>query len=347
MKHIVYNLSWWLVFSVNLCAVVMSFASPWGARDEVSTSVSLLALILLWLSALAANAIVTDMAAEFICILLGAAKVHVNDMSRTLRVAPVEVRPPDEPYIVVYCLKSKVLADIDNTLRSLEKSWRGNKGYSNAVYLILSGTSNEELYLREMEAIRAWNISHEESGVVCKYLRRNRSILFKYGQYLDFIMLLNGHDGTGGESSFALFKDTLPEDGSGCFDASTDIDYFKGRLEFDRLVVLDKDNVLGVDFFEKANVVYEKSNIDIDIIQPAVVPPDFETRTSDGSATVYGSFIIASHNLSSKMEPFREKFFPSATFFGKGIIRRTKYNDILFGYSSETHATKEDARLPR
>ena len=348
MKHIVYNVSWNFIFSVNLCAVVMSFASPWGAGDEVSASSFLLTLVILWLSALAANVIVTDIAAEYVCILLGAAKVQRVDMSRRkTKISPVEAVVPDEPYVVVYCLKSKVVDDIEDTLLNLEKSWRGNKCYSNAVYLVLSGTSNEELYSAEMETIRAWNVAHAEYGVVCKYLRRNRSLLYKYGQYLDFIMLINGHDGTGGENGVALFKDTLPEDGSGCFDASTDIDFFKGRLEFDRLVILDKDNVLGVDFFDKANAVYKKSDCDIDIIQPAIVPPDIGTRASDGSDTFYGSFTMASHDMGSKMAAFREQFFPSATFFGKGVIRRTKYNELLLGYNEETHTTEEGTRLPR
>ncbi|CAM9580026.1 unnamed protein product [Ectocarpus sp. 12 AP-2014] len=296
---------------------------------------------------MAANIIVTDIAAEYICILLGAAKLHGFDMSRKMKICPLEASECGEPYVVVYCLKSKVADDIHDTLASLEKSWQSNKDYPNAVYLVLSGTSDKELYAGEREAIEFWNASHSEDGVVCKYLRRNRSILYKYGQYLDFIMLLNGHDGTGGENSVALYRDTLPDDGTGCFDPSTDVQCFKGHLEFDRLVILNKDNVLGAAFFVKANSLYKRSDCDIDIIQPAIVPPDIDTRASDGSDTFYGSFTMASHDMGSKMAAFREVFFPSATFFGKGIIRRTKYNELLLGYNPETYTTEEGTRLPR
>ncbi|CAN0040130.1 unnamed protein product, partial [Ectocarpus sp. 12 AP-2014] len=72
-----------------------------------------------------------------------------------------------------------------------------------------------------------------------------------------------------------------------------------------------------------------------------------DTRTSDGSDTFYGSFTMASHDMGSKMAAFREVFFPSATFFGKGIIRRTKYNELLLGYNPETYTTEEGTRLPR
>lgn len=346
MKHVVYKVCWGCVFSANLSAVLLSFASPWGAGDEISGSFYLVALVVLWFSAMAANTVVTDIAAEYLCILFGAVKSQKLDITRKARIAPLEVPGRTEPYVVVYCLKSKATSDIDDTLLNLEKSWLSNQDYPNTVYLVLSGTSNKELYTAEMEAINAWNAHHSEKGVVCKYLRRQRSILYKYGQYLDLIMLINGHDGAG-EDGVALYKDALPEDGSGNFDDSTDVDSFKGHLEYDRLVILDKDNVLGADFFVKANVVYNKSDLDIDIIQPAIVPPDLETRAGDGSDTFYGSFTMASHTMGSRMAGFREKFFPTATFFGKGIIRRTKYNELLLGYNSETHTTEESTRLPR
>ncbi|CAM9955227.1 unnamed protein product [Ectocarpus sp. 12 AP-2014] len=347
MKHMVYKTCWAIVFTLNLVAVILCFTSRWEGGYDVSKSFLLVTLVILWLSAMAANIVVTDIAAEYICILLGAAKLHGFDKSKEMKTGLLEAPECGEPYIVVYCLKSKVPDDIDDTLASMEKSWQSNKDYPNAVYLILSGTSDEELYAGEREAIDSWNALHSEDRVVCRYLRRNRSILYKYGQYLDFIMLINGHDGTGGENSVALYKDALPEDGTGCFDASSDVDYFKGRLEFDRLVILDKDNVLGVSFFAKANSLYRRSDCDIAIIQPAIVSPDNETRTSDGSDTFYGSFTMASHDMGSQMAVFRSVFFPSATFFGKGVIRRTKYNELLLGYNCQTYTTEEGTRLPR
>ena len=352
MKYAVYRITWAIIFWINLSVVVMSFASPCGARDDFSTSPFLLALIVLCLAAMAANVIVTDIAAEYVCILVGVATlffrcgggVPKNKIFPTKRTRGIE-----EPYIVVYCLKSKQDIDVKDTLSSLDKSWMNNRGYSNALYLLLSGTSNKDLYVEEMDAVKCWNLAHSEDEVVCKYLRRTRSILYKYGQYLDFIMLLNGHDGTGaGDSSgVALFKDTLPDDGSGCFDASTDVNDFKGRLEYDRLVILDRDNVLGENFFTKSNAVYTNSDCDIDIIQPEITPSDMQSRVSDGSDTLYGSITMASHDLGTKMSASRGKFFPAATFFGKGVIRRTKYNKILLGYNPDTYTTEEDTRIPR
>lgn len=330
MKHVVYKVCRAGVFSMNLSAVLLSFASPWGAGNEISGSFYLIALVVLWFSAMAANTIVTDIAAEYLCILLGAVKTQKLEMARKTRTRPLEAPARPEPYVVVYCLKSKSTADIDSTLLNLEKSWRSNKDYPNTVYLVLSGTSNKDLYAAEMEAIRAWNASHSENGVVCRYLRRQRSILHKYGQYLDFTMLLNGHDGAG-DDGVALYKDALPGDGSGCFDASTDVDFFLGRFEYDRLVILDKDNVLGADFFVKANAVYNTNDVDIDIIQPAIVPPDLETRANDGSDTFYGSFTMASHTMGSRMAGFREKFFPTATFFGKGSFDAPSTTSCCWG----------------
>lgn len=320
----------------------MSFASPWGARDEFSASLFLVPMAIISIAAVCANIIVTDIAAEYVCILIGALKLQ----RRTTRsvssgIFPLAVSIGTEPYLVVYCLKSKLASDVTNVLGSLEQSWVNNKSYSNAVYLILSGTHDEDLYQEEMNAVRDWNLSHSENGVFCKYLRRTRSILYKYGQYLDLMMLLNGHDGSEG---VALFKDSLSE-GSGCFDVNTDVDDFKGRVEYDRLVILDRDNVLGDNLFVKSDRVFGNSKCggEIGIIQPAIVPFGTESRL----ATLYEAISIYSHEMGSKLSRPRREYFPSATFFGKGVIRRTKYNEILLGYNSETFTTEEDTRIPR
>lgn len=344
MRHAVYNVSWACIFLLNVTAVVMSFASPWGARDDFSSSPFLLvSMVFLCTAAVSANIIVTDIAAEYLCILFGVIKLKRRKKTRPALVVGSVRRPVSigtEPYLVVYCLKSKLASDVKNVLSSLEKSWVNNKSFSNAVYLILSGTHDADLYMEEMNAVRDWNLLRsEDSRVVCKYLRRTRSILYKYGQYLDLIMLLNGHTGNDG---VALFKDSLPE-GGGCFDAKTDVDEFKGRVEYDRLVILDRDNVLGDDFFAKSDKIFGNSNCEIDIIQPAIVPFDIESRED----TIYEAISISSHEMGSNMSESRGEYFPSATFFGKGVIRRTKYNEILMGYNLETFSTEENTRIPR
>lgn len=348
MEFVLYKMSWMIIFFVNLTAVTMSFTSPWGARDALSTPHYRFVLVILWVSAFLANIIVTDIATEYACTLIGA--MRCNNRQRSERFTPVPPSPPSKeypPYIIVYCLKSKVSSDIHDILSYMRKSWMNNADYPNAVYLVLSGTSDPPLYAEEARAIKDWNKKHAEVGMVCKYLRRRRSILFKYGQYLDLMMLINGHDGTGGDKAVALYKNDLPVDGIGCFDPSTDITSFKGHLEYDRLVILDKDNVMGEDFLTKANSVFNNSAKDVDIIQPTIMPHDIKTRRRDGSDTIYASIQIASHGLGIKMEPFRQDVYPTATFFGKGIIRRTKYNEMLLGYNDETRTTQEDTRLPR
>jgi hypothetical protein len=58
------------------------------------------------------------------------------------------------------------------------------------VYCILSGTKDGLIAMNEAQEIDNFNALNSFS---VKYVRRTRSILYKYGQYLDFIMLLNGH----------------------------------------------------------------------------------------------------------------------------------------------------------
>lgn len=164
MKYAVYRITWAIIFWINLSAVVMSFSSPWGARDEFSTSFFILALTIpLCVAAMCANVIVTDIAVEYVCILFGAAKLVIRrggGVSKKNRVFPVgKTLGIEEPYIVVYCLKSKQPVDVKDALASVEKSWMKNKGYSDALYLILSGTSDTQLYTVEMDAIKGWNFA--------------------------------------------------------------------------------------------------------------------------------------------------------------------------------------------
>lgn len=90
MKHMVYKTCWAIIFTLNLIAVILSFTSRWEGGYEVSKSFLLVTLVILWLSAMAANIVVTDIAAEYICILLGAAKLHGFDESKEMKTGLLE-----------------------------------------------------------------------------------------------------------------------------------------------------------------------------------------------------------------------------------------------------------------
>jgi hypothetical protein len=82
------------------------------------------------------------------------------------------------------------------------------------------------------------------SSFSVKYVRRTRSILYKYGQYLDFIMLLNGH------KIPILYTEDVPSHVSGeVFEPSRDVDYFCNS-SFELLTIMDRDNILGTDYSE-------------------------------------------------------------------------------------------------
>ena len=119
-----------------------------------------------------------------------------------------------------------------------------------------------ELAAGERAAVAAFNVRHRGRRAV-RYVRRCRSILFKYGQYLDFIMLLNGH------RKPALYVDTPSSHPSGdAFEPCADVDFFLGS-GYEFLAIMDRDNVLSPAFFEYAAALMD-ADPRIEIIQPEV-----------------------------------------------------------------------------
>jgi hypothetical protein len=102
------------------------------------------------------------------------------------------------------------------------------------VYCILSGTKDGLIAMNEAQEIDNFNALNSFS---VKYVRRTRSILYKYGQYLDFIMLLNGH------KIPILYTEDVPSHVSGKF-SNGDVDYFCNS-SFELLTIMDRDNILG------------------------------------------------------------------------------------------------------
>jgi hypothetical protein len=102
------------------------------------------------------------------------------------------------------------------------------------VFCILSGTKDGTIAMNEAQEIDNFNALNSFS---VKYARRTRSILYKYGQYLDFIMLLNGH------KSPILYTEDVPSHVSG--------EVFERRCRllcnssFELLTIMDRDNILG------------------------------------------------------------------------------------------------------
>jgi hypothetical protein len=84
------------------------------------------------------------------------------------------------------------------------------------VYCILSGTKDGLIAMNEAQEIDNFNALNSFS---VKYVRRTRSILYKYGQYLDFIMLLNGH------KIPILYTEDVPSRQRGSFRTFRDVDY--------------------------------------------------------------------------------------------------------------------------
>jgi hypothetical protein len=81
-----------------------------------------------------------------------------------------------------------------------------------------------------------------------KYVRRTRSILYKYGQYLDFIMLLNGH------KIPILYTEDVPSHVSGKFSNLPEMST-TFAIRASSLTIMDRDNILGTDYFQKMDAL--------------------------------------------------------------------------------------------
>ena len=183
-----------------------------------------------------ANITVADIVTDWVCVWAAAlelggrsvvSKVSNVRARKAVAAAPVHlahvpvrrVKPTD--FLVIYCLKSKVPDDIVEVLAFLHTSARLNQG-SKATWLVLSGTQAPELAKAERDAVDAFNAQHGGKPRV-RLVRRTRGILHKYGQYLDFIMLLNGH------KKPVIYPDNKPAHPTGeIFEPCADVDFFYG-----------------------------------------------------------------------------------------------------------------------
>ena len=149
-----------------------------------------------------------------------------------------------------------------------------------------------------------------------RLIRRTRSILHKYGQYLDLIMLLNGHRHP------IIYPESQPKDPSGeIFEPCPDVDYFCGA-DFEYLVIMDRDNVLGPRFFSVATGVIQRAP-DAEIIQPEIRPfPNKFRRALEGGESGYAAAAALFQKLGNDVLKLRQRHVPVACFFGKGVLRR-------------------------
>lgn len=141
---------------------------------------------------------VTDISAEWICIWMGILQLGGNAGRASSRPAKRgglacthQTRRLGEAFLVVYCIKSKAPNDISELLAFLVASYRMNFE-SGATFMVLSGT--QDAALSASERLQVDRTNQQLPGLHVRYVRRTRSVLHKYGQYLDFIMLLNGYD---------------------------------------------------------------------------------------------------------------------------------------------------------
>lgn len=325
---LLYSALWYFVYLANVAAVsgALLLDSQWHV-DVPSYPI----VCVLLFCAVMGNIVVTDTCVDWICILLamfygGAPVMHDN---------PAADNEPLQ-FLVVYCLKSSEPDDIKDTLMFLKASWRMNTEYRRAVYCVLSGTQKPELVTAETDAVAEFNRTGR--GPVVKYVRRTRGVLHKYGQYLDFIMLMNGH------REVMLYKG-FPTATGQVFDPETDVDYFCSS-DFEHIVIMDRDNVLSANFFSKASAVFADDAVQI--VQPQIKPfPKNFRRALHGGESVYTSAAAKFQIIGNEVSDLKKAFVPSAPFFGKGIIRRSAYNKVLLEYDPETGATKEEVNIPR
>jgi membrane glycosyltransferase len=154
-------------------------------------------------------------------------------------------------------------------------------------------------------------------------------------------MLMNGH------KECMLYKDQKSSHPSGdAFDPEDpDVDYFCGS-DFELIVLMDRDNCLSENFFNIANGFFE-AHPDVQILQPAITPYPAQFRRGLSGETYYTSLSAKFQALGNDLAKYKRVFIPSAAFYGKGIIRRSTYNETLLGYNPQTGSTDEEDNIPR
>ncbi|KAG5177937.1 hypothetical protein JKP88DRAFT_281595 [Tribonema minus] len=300
----VFETVWWLLYAANMAAAVTAVMLQ-DSRPSVYWLVPLFALVAM------TNVLVTDIATEAACITIALC-------CRSTHVAKVSCEPmtpgSTNKFLIVYCLKSNQLTDIKETLMFMQASWRLNQEYSKATYCILSGTQDANLAAHEQSEVAAWNARNAEEGGRCRYVRRTRTILFKYGQYLDFIMLLNGY------KQPMLYKDVKSNHPSGlCFDPATDLDYFCGS-DFEFLAIMDRDNMLRPDFFYTANNLLSPSFFHPANYFFAALSADFFYTANNFVAALSPDFFHTANNFFAAY-PELEILQPAVTPFPKCFRR--------------------------
>ncbi len=339
----VFHVTWWVTFVVNVIVyVTVVFITPQDGKGNYGWP-GIVAGIPICVLLLTTSILITDITTDFLCI--GLAMLNPDIEKKMIgHVSNCPVTPKRQTlYLVVYCLKSSESEDIENTLKALKCSWRLNQSYGgNATYLILSGTQAPDLVDCERNGIKKWNDEHAEEGGHVRYIRRCRSILFKYGQYLDLLMLINGH------KEPVLFPDQKSKHPSGeVFDPfdTKDVGHLYGS-DYEYIVLCDRDNVLSYDFFHIATNFFAE-HPDIEILQPAITPFPEEFRKGEAGDSAYSVVSTLFQKLGLALQRYKRVFIPSAAFYGKGIIRRSVYNKTLLGYDPKTGTTSEEHRIPR
>ncbi len=339
----VFHVTWWITYVVNVIVyIIFVFITPQGRPGDYGWP-GLAAGIPVCVLLLTTSILITDITTDFLCI--GFAMLNPSLEGKMIgHVSNCPVTPKRQTqYLVVYCLKSSEREDIESTLKALKCSWRLNQTYGgNATYLILSGTQAPDLVDCEMDGIQEWNAEHAEEGGHVRYIRRCRSVLFKYGQYLDLLMLINGH------KEPVLFSDQKSKHPSGeVFDPfdTKDVGHLYGS-DYEYIVLCDRDNVLSYDFFHIATNFFAE-HPDIEILQPAITPFPEEFRKGEEGDSAYSMVSTLFQKLGLALQRYKRIFIPSAAFYGKGIIRRSVYNKTLLGYNPTTGTTSEEHRIPR
>ncbi len=339
----VFHTTWWIIYCVNVLAYVLAVLfAPYSGDDSYGYPGHAAGIPICFLL-LATTILITDITTDFFCI----GFAIFNPSKERMLIGDVTSCPVTPgrrtQYLVVYCLKSSEPEDIESTLTALQGSWRLNQSYgNNATYLILSGTQDPDLVKCERDGIEKWNDEHVEEEGRVRYIRRCRSILFKYGQYLDLLMLINGH------KEPMLFKDQKSKYESGevfdPYDKETVAHLYGSDYEY--IVLCDRDNVLSYNFFHIATNFFAE-HPDIEILQPAITPFPEEFRKGENGDTCYSTLCTLFQQLGLGLQRYKRVFIPSAAFYGKGIIRRSVYNRTLLGYDPLTKTTDEKNRIPR
>jgi hypothetical protein len=244
MIFTLHSVVWWLTYVINFSIIFTVFIySPWNSKSSFANVA--VERVCLCTTAIFFCIVISDIFSEWMCIFIAFCRRPRTVVSDDDSQDPA-IDPREGTHVLVYCLKSNGKEDIKETLRFLRASQRMNIEYP-VVYCILSGTKDGLIAMNEAQEIDNFNALNSFS---VKYVRRTRSILYKYGQYLDFIMLLNGH------KSPILYTEDVPSHVSGeVFEPSRDVDYFCNS-SFELLTIMDRDNILGTDYFQKMDALF-------------------------------------------------------------------------------------------